>query len=146
MEGRGHISCATVALYSGMSLCVIDLAYTADDFACEFASIIRGHHVYNSVWTPAIGETLPLGADDGSEHDAYAVGIFKDSAVVGHAPREVSRIFYYFLQHGGSISAEITGHRKFGHRLEVPCCYKLTGKPKYVKHAKKPLLKITHKK
>ena len=123
----------------------VDMAYTADDFACEFASVIRGHHVYKSIWTPSIGETLPLDADDGNDHDAYAVGIFKDSTLVGHAPREVSRIFYYFLQHGGSISAEITGHRKFGHGLEVPCCYKLTSKPKYVKHAKKLLLKITHK-
>ena len=38
-------------------------------FACDFASIIRGHHVYKSVWTPAIGETLPLGADNGNEKD-----------------------------------------------------------------------------
>ena len=121
------------------------MAYTADDFAYEFSSIVRGHHVYKYVWTPSIGETLPLSADTGNELDACAVGVFKESVLVGHAPREVSRIFYYFLQHGGSISAEITGYRKFGYGLEIPCCYKLTGKPKYVKHAKKLLLKITHK-
>ena len=123
----------------------MDLAYAADDFAYEFSSIVRGHHVYKSVWTPSIGETLPLSADAGNEHDAYAVGVSKESVLVGHAPREVSRIFYYFLQHDGSISAEITGHRKFGYGLEVPCCYKLPGKPKYVKHAKKLLLQIINK-
>jgi hypothetical protein len=37
----------------------------------------------------------------------------------------------------GSTTAEVTGHRKFGHGLEVPCCYTFTGKPKYIKQAKK---------
>ena len=64
----------------------IDTVYTADDFAHEFSSIIRGHHVCKSVWTPSIGETLPMTADTGNERDAYAVGVFKDSVVVGHAP------------------------------------------------------------
>ena len=41
--------------------------------------------MYKSVWTPSIGETLPLSADAGNEHDGYAVGIFKESVVVGHA-------------------------------------------------------------
>ena len=102
------------------------MANTADDFTYEFSSIIRGHHEYKSVWTSSIRETLPLTADAGNEHDAYALGASKDSVVVSHAPLEVSRIFYYFLQYGGSISAEITGNRKFGYGLEVPCCYKLT--------------------
>ena len=29
----------------------IDMAYTAADFTYEFSSIIRGHHVYRSVWS-----------------------------------------------------------------------------------------------
>ena len=118
------------------------MAYTSDDFSFELSSVIRGHHVYKSVWSPSIGEVLSLQTDAENEHDAYAVGTIKDSTVVGHAPREVSRIFYFFLQHGGSIAAEVTGHRKFGHGLEVPCSYIFTGKPKYIKQAKK-LLKVT---
>ena len=98
--------------------------------------------MYTSLYGLHPQEKLALKVDAENEHDAYAVGIVKDSAVVGHAPREVSRIFYYFLQHGGSINAEITGHRKFGHRLEVPCCYTLTAKPKYIKQAKKLLNKL----
>ena len=120
----------------------VETAFSADDFTFQLPSVIRGHHIYKSVWTPSIGETLALQVDAENEHDAYAVGIVKDSAVVGHAPREVSRIFYYFLQHGGSINAEITGHRKFGHGLEIPCCYTLTAKPKYIKQAKKLLNRL----
>ena len=69
------------------------------------------------------------------------LAFFKNSVVVGHAPREVSKIFYYFMQHGGSITVEITGHRKFGNGLEVPCSYTLTGKPKHIRQAKKLLMK-----
>ena len=117
------------------------MVYTADDFACELCSVIREHHVYKSVWSPSIGEIFPTVIEAGNAHDAYAVAIIKDTTMVGHAPREVSRMFYFFLQHGGSITAKVTGHRKFGHGLEVPCCYTLTGKPKYIKQAKK-LLKV----
>ena len=29
--------------------------------------------------------------------------------VLGHVPREVSRIFWHYLGHGGTISCEVTG-------------------------------------
>lgn len=57
----------------------------------------------------------------------------KDDVIVGHAPREISKIFHFFLRHDGTITANVTGHRQFGHGLEVPCCYTLTGKPKFIK-------------
>ncbi len=65
----------------------------------------------------------------------YAAGVLKDGMTVGHVPREVSRIFTFFMRHGGTITCEITGHRKFGNGLEVPCCYKLSSKPKHIKKA-----------
>ena len=81
-----------------------------------------------------------LSPEDGNEHDPHAVSILKDGAIVGHAPRELSRVFFFFLRHDGTITAEITGHRRFSCGLEVPCLYTLTGKPKYIKKAKKLLL------
>ena len=48
----------------------------------EEASVIRGHHVYKSVWTPEVGEELST--EDGNEHDKYAVAVIKDGYVVGH--------------------------------------------------------------
>ena len=109
------------------------------EFTFELESVIRGHHVFKSIWTPAIGETLPLNIEDGNSHDPNAVAIIKDSTVVGHAPREVARVFYFFLTHDGTIHAEVIGHRRFGRGLEVPCRYILQGKPKYIKRAKKLL-------
>lgn len=114
------------------------------EFSFQLESVIRGHHVFKSVWTPFIGETLPLNVEEGNGHDIHAVAIMKDSAVVGHVPREISRVFYFFLTHDGTISAEVIGHRRFGRGLEVPCYYILQGKPKYIRRAKK-LLKGTIK-
>ena len=108
-----------------------------------YDSAVRGHHIYKSTWTPFAGEVLSVNEEDGNEHDPYAVCVLKNEMTVGHVPREVS--LYFFLRHGGTISCEITGHRKFGHGLEVPCCYKLSSKPKHIKKALQ-LLELKKKK
>ena len=77
-----------------------------------------------------------LRIEDGNEQDSFTVAVIKNN-IVGHAPRQFSRVFYFFLSHDGTIDAEITEHRKFGCGLEVPCLYTLTGKPKFIKRAKK---------
>ena len=56
----------------------------------EKKSMVRGHHIYKSIWTPAIGKDLLLEAEDGNEHDKHAVAVMKDCCIVGHAPRSIS--------------------------------------------------------
>ena len=56
----------------------------------------------------------------------------KDGAIVGHIPRELSRSYWYFIRHGGTISCEVTGSRQRGIGLEVPCVYRLAGSEKLV--------------
>jgi len=51
---------------------------------------------------------------------------------VGHVPREISRKFWHFLRHGGRSTCEITGRRKCGNGLEVPCVYRFVGKRKLI--------------
>ena len=87
----------------------------------ETESVVRGHHIYKSVWTPYNGEVLTVEPETGNEHDQYAVAILNNDNVVGHVPREMSRICYYFIRSGGSIDCKITGRRKVGKGLEV-CC------------------------
>ena len=104
-------------------------------------SVVRGHHIYKAVWTPVIGEALALEVEEGTHEEEYAVAILKTGMVVGHVPRELSRIFFFSLQHGGIIQCTVTGHRKHGLGLEVPCSYTLYGKPKYIKRLVKLLSK-----
>ena len=56
---------------------------------CVYDSVIRGHHVYKTIWTPYIGETLLAQKDPANSHDRRAVAIVTlERAVVGHVPRE----------------------------------------------------------
>ena len=73
----------------------------------KFQSIIRGHHVYKSIWSPYARETLMAYPDDGPEaleYDKFAVGIYKikekekgmeeQKELVGHVPVELSSLIF----------------------------------------------------
>ena len=102
-------------------------------------SVVRGHHVYKSVWTPFLGEELVLEAEDGNEHDQHAVAVMKDATVVGHMPRYLLPVSWFFIKRGGTITCTITGHRKHGVGLEVPCDYTYKGSRRTIRKLKKVL-------
>ena len=41
----------------------------------HFDSVVRGHHIYKSIWTPVLGEELSVEPENGNEHDRYAVSV-----------------------------------------------------------------------
>ena len=70
-----------------------------DSFSLD--SCVRGHHVYKTVWTPQVGETLFSQPEFGNVHDPHAVAIATgDEMIVGHVPRKVSAICHLFLRRG----------------------------------------------
>ena len=87
-------------------------------------SVIRGHHVYKSAWTPRLGETLQVRQETWNSHDGREVALLQNQVVVSHVPGEFSKVFWHFLDHGGIISCEVTGKGKYCKGLEVPCVYK----------------------
>lgn len=60
----------------------------------QHESFVRGHHVYFAIWTPVTGEVLTVKRDLNNEHD---VAVIKDVDVVGHVPRALSRVIFFFL-------------------------------------------------
>ena len=76
-------------------------------------SVVRGHHIYTTYWME-----LTLETEDNNEHDEHAVA-------VGHVPRSLSKVHesWFFMKCGGRITCRITGKRKLGIGLEVPCVY-----------------------
>ena len=40
-------------------------------------SVVRGHHIYKTSWTPVIGEELPAKREENNEHDEHAVAVRK---------------------------------------------------------------------
>ena len=61
-------------------------------------SSLRGHHVYKDVWSPVIGDELPVEVEEHNTFDEFAVAVMKSSNVVGHVPQEISKICWFFLQ------------------------------------------------
>ena len=90
-------------------------------------SVVRGHHVYKRIWTPVVGQELQVAVEENNTHDSRAVAVRKGRTVVGHLPREVARSVFFFIKRGGTCKCEITGRRKKGNGLEVPCIYTFTG-------------------
>ena len=74
----------------------------------------RGHHIYKDIWSPRTGEILEAARECGNRHDRHAVSLLKADVIVGHVPRQLSRVLFFFLSHGGKITCEVTGRRKFG--------------------------------
>ena len=66
----------------------------------------------------------------------YAVSIVKSREIVGHVPRSISKLFHFFIQHDSEITCEVTGRRRFGHGLEVPCYYNIKGRKTLVQKVK----------
>ena len=87
----------------------------ADDSAeFTFLSAIRGFHVYRQVWTPHLGQRLSGCREHGNVEDRFAVAVIERGGtdIVGHLPREMSRVLWYFLVHGGVINCEVTERRQ----------------------------------
>lgn len=99
----------------------------------EKSSVVKGHHIYKFVWTPVIGEELQTKLEQNNEHDRHAVAVMRDDQIVGHLPRSISRVSRFFLSRGGVIVCRVTGKRRHGDGLEVPCVYVYHGLPKVVK-------------
>ena len=55
-------------------------------------SCIRGYHIYRERWDAVVGEKLECQRERGNTTDMYAVAVIKDSTIVGHLPRKISRI------------------------------------------------------
>jgi len=103
---------------------IITIMATSRSFSRSFSSVIRGHHASKAVWTPTLEEVLDVACESDNAYDSHAVAILKMGVgIIGHAPREHSRVFWSFLEGGGSISCRVNGARQLGKGLEVPCLY-----------------------
>ena len=62
--------------------------------------------------------------EDSNTHDRFTVALSAPGVgVIGHVPREFSRVVRHFLLHGGTLTCKVSGRRQYGKGLEVPCLY-----------------------
>lgn len=69
----------------------------------ETASIVKGHHVYKSIWTPVISQELLVKPEDDNEHDKNTVSVIRGDCTVGHIPRTTSGVSHSFVIRGSVI-------------------------------------------
>ena len=94
----------------------------------HWESVFCGHHVFKDIWSPFVGEILNVQQEVHNAKYRFAVVVVKNETIIGHVPREVLLLFWYFIEHDGTITCEVIGLRKHGIGLEVPCTYNFSAK------------------
>ena len=100
----------------------------------EVECCVRGHHVYESNWDAKTGSKLkPCHEKRPSAlvEDKYAMALKFNDTTVGHVPKFLSKITYFFLKLGGDLVVKITGQRRYSRDLdqgamELPGTYVFT--------------------
>ena len=68
--------------------------------------------MYKDDWSPSVGDEFELEIEELNRHDRYAVAIKVSGDIVGHVPREFSKIVYYFIKNGGRVTGEVRAKRQ----------------------------------
>ena len=83
-----------------------------EEYEVFIKSSVRGYHAYFVDASVTIGEVLACEREDNNAHDKYAIAVKNEAQLlVGHVPRELSKIFSRFLADYGDIEAECIGVR-----------------------------------
>ena len=85
------------------------------------ACCIRGYHIYNwAQWAAEIGSILtsePEKRSGALAEDRYAIAIISNNQTVGHVPNFLSKLTFFFLKHGGTLTVKVTGERRYSFDL-----------------------------
>ena len=70
------------------------------DGVCYFTreAMVRGYHIYNSIWEVYISEELSCQREKDNAHNPYAVAVLKSAKIVGHLPRKIYSLAHYLLE------------------------------------------------
>ena len=100
----------------------------------EVECCVRGHHVYESNWDAKTGGKLkPCHEKRPSAlvEEKYAITLKFSDTTVGHVPKFLSKITYFFLKLRGDLVVKITGQSRYSRDLdqgvmELPGTYVFT--------------------
>ena len=113
----------------------------------DLDSFVRGHHAYMDIWKPKVGdENVCLKSENENQNDKFAVAIVLEERIVGHVPKNLSKIFHQFTKIlNCTIGCKVTGkrvNRRAGYGLEIPVQYRFIGAEKAVEWAEKNIRKV----
>ena len=90
----------------------------------DLDSFIGRYHAYMDIWTPKVGdENFCLKSENENQHDKFVVANVLEERILGHVPKNVSKIFHQFMKIPNcSIGRKVTGkpvNRGGGYGLEI---------------------------
>lgn len=114
-------------------------------FEMYVEATLRGYHAYLDNVSVRIGEILACEMELNNSHDKYAVSVKnQDGNLIGHVPKELSRLFNKLLKDYGELEAECIGNRfnaGKGNGVEIPVDYRLVANDSYLTKLKGKLSK-----
>lgn len=95
---------------------------------------IRGYHIYQTEWKAEIGaqlNTIPDKRPGALVEDKYAIAVRKEEKTVGHVPKFLSKLTFYFMKNGGNLFIKVIGPRRYSADLkqgglELPAEFRFT--------------------
>ena len=113
----------------------------------DLDSFIRGYHAYIDIWKPKVGdENFCLKSENENQHGKFAVAIVLEERIVGHVPKNLSKIFHQFKKIPNcTIGCKVTGkrvNRGAVYGVEIPVQYRFIGAEKAVEWAEKNIKKF----
>ena len=89
----------------------------------EFTAAVRGYH-YKRFWKPEPQQVLNCCHEKNNAFGRFAIMVCETP--VGHLPMEISRVTRFFIDRGGSITAELTSDHYIRSPfiqggIEIPC-------------------------
>ena len=97
---------------------ILPLDTSLDSMHHEMESVIYGHHVYKSVWSPVKGEQFILEKEPANPLDEFVVAVIQNS----HILKNYSQVTWYFIIQRAVIY-HTAGRRGKGKGLEISCKY-----------------------
>ena len=74
----------------------------------ELSSFVRGYHHYRNTWFPQESEVLDCYHEFENTFDMFAIKTCKSNGqIVGHLPREISRVTKFLLDRGAVVQATL---------------------------------------
>ena len=109
----------------------------------QVKSVVRGYHIYKDEWDPSIGGSFGSKIDENNRYDRFAVAVIVNDNTVGHVPKEISKIVYYFIRNNGAVTGTVDGRTKRSSvqdkRLELSCTYHFSAGPRTIRKLRRLL-------
>ena len=64
----------------------------------EKVSVVKGCHLYKSIWMPVIGQELLVKPEDNNKLDKHTVSVIMSDHTVGHIPHTISQVSLFFFE------------------------------------------------